>query len=181
MITNISKASTCTHYASVGRTTVPAYCAPTFAYNLPAPPSVLGGTPETNVSVAPSIITVNKLDCCHACTRIFNCVWWNFEFGVNTPNDPWSSGKCTFAYFTGIGSHDGNTPAICPNGMYNGNVWSNYENTRDGWPYNIAAWYNTGYNPGACGGGLNLFESNQDMGLPPDFYSNQCPGQNLKG
>ena len=88
MITNISKATTCTHYTKAGSTTVPAYCAPTFAFNLPAPPSVLGGTPETNVSVAPSIITVNKLDCCHACTRIFNCVWWNFEFGINTLSHP---------------------------------------------------------------------------------------------
>jgi len=156
-------------------TTVPAYCEPTFAFDFPELPSVLAGTPETNVSIAPSIVTSNKLDCCHACTKIFNCVWWNFEFGADTPNDIWSPGTCTFAYFTGIGSFDGNTPAICPNGLYDGNLWYNYGSLDI-----FGSWSHSGYNPGACGGGVNLFESNEDFGLPPEYWIGLCPGWNLK-
>ena len=156
-------------------TTVPAYCEPTFAFDLPELPSVLAGIPQTNVSIAPSITTINKLDCCHACTRIFNCIWWNFEFGVNTPNDIWSPGTCTFAYFTGIGELGDNIPAICPNGMYDGNSWYDYWSLSPG-----SSWYSTGYNPGACGGGANLFESNYDPGLPPEYFTGLCPGQDIK-
>ena len=67
-------------------------------------------------------------------------------------------------------------PAICPNGI--AGDWSAYENAADGWPNEINAWYNTGYNPGACSGGaLNLFESNRDIGVPPDVNEHVCPGQ----
>jgi len=156
-------------------TTVPAYCEPTFAVDFLELPSVFEAIPQNNISIAPSITTINKLDCCHACTRIFNCVWWNFEFGSNTPNDIWSPGACTFAYFTGIGDFDGNTPAICPNGLYDYS-WYLYESTNPS-----QSWNSTGYNPGACGGAFNLFESNVDNGLPPDFYSlDLCPGQDIK-
>jgi len=70
----------------------------------------------------------------------------------------------------------GQVPAICPNGELSGSGW--YSST-NGFPNYEAAFYNTGYNPGACGGGLNLFESDQEDGLPPDYESRACPGQNL--
>lgn len=67
-------------------------------------------------------------------------------------------------------------PAICPNGI--AGDWSTYGNSADGWPDSINAWYNTGYNPGACSGGaLNLYESNWDIGVPPDVNEHVCPGQ----
>jgi hypothetical protein len=67
-------------------------------------------------------------------------------------------------------------PAICPNGI--AGDWSAYWNAADGWPDEVNAWYNTGYNPGACSGGaLNLYESNWDIGVPPDVNEHVCPGQ----
>ncbi|OCK73727.1 hypothetical protein K432DRAFT_447684 [Lepidopterella palustris CBS 459.81] len=169
--------TTCTRRSPGQSTTVPAYCEPTFSFNLPSVPPELAAIPENNIYTAPSITTENKLACCDACTNIFNCVWWKFDFGAIA--DVWKPGTCTFAYRTNTSRiDDGNTPAVCPNGVYEGPTWDNHASTLDGWPNNIQAWYNTGYNPGACGGGFNLFESNLDEGLAPDDYYRKCPDQN---
>jgi hypothetical protein len=176
---DISLSSTCTYYAGAAKTTVPAYCAATFAFNFPAVPSGFAASPQNNISTAPSITTVNKADCCHACARIFNCVWWYFEFGADTPGDPQSPGTCTFAYNTGIYGTGDNTPAICPNGVLGGSVWWDPD-ALYGYPDETAAFYNTGYSPGPCNDyAVSIYQSSQDAAYPPDYYSKMCPGQNI--
>jgi len=68
-------------------------------------------------------------------------------------------------------------PAICPNGIVGGS-WYPYSNVSYGQPDSITAWYNTGYNPGACSGStLNIWESNWDIGVPPDVNYGVCASQ----
>jgi hypothetical protein len=132
-----------------------------------------------NIAVAPSITANDKLDCCHACSKIFNCVWWKFDFG-DSSNNPGTPGTCTFAYHTGANGNFGQVPAICPNGMLSTTQWYDGSIAAYGYPNTEFAFYGTGYNPGACSGGaLNLFESDFELSLPPDYASRICPGQNM--
>jgi len=173
----VTASSTCTMYGSAPKTTVPAYCAATFAYNFPALPTDFVASPANNISTAPSITTVNKADCCHACARIFNCVWWNFQFGASTPGDPNSPGTCTYGYNTGIYTTGDNTPSICPNGVLGGSDWWD-PTALYGYPDETAAFYGTGYSPGPCNdAAISIWQSDNDSAYPPDYESKACPGQ----
>ena len=110
------------------------------------------------------------MDCCDACTNVFNCVWWKFDFG--TVGDPWSPGQCHYAYYIGNGTDvkglDG-LPAICPNGVTQG-INASY-------PINLqheANINNPGYNFGPCGNALGLFQGSQDLGYPDGYQG--CGG-----
>jgi hypothetical protein len=107
------------------------------------------------------------MDCCAACTSVFNCVWWKFDFG--TPGDGWQPGMCHYAYYIGDGGDlGGELPAICPNGMTQG--ITNYD-----FPSGLEANNNNpGYNFGPCGNAYNDFESNEDSGLPDDYDAHVC-------
>lgn len=156
--------------------TYPANCAPTLQANAPQP------NIHANWKVSPNFTVPSKMDCCDACTNVFNCVWWKFDFG--TKGDPWSPGFCHYAYFIGNGSavtglYNGNVPAICPNGVMQG--------IDPSYPKNLQHESNindSGYNFGACGNALGLFQSSQDFGYPdnyqdcgglaPPYYDGQC-------
>ena len=123
------------------------------------------------------------MDCCDACSNVFNCVWWKFDFANPAKPDPWAAGTCHYAYFTGNGTdvkgYTGNNPAICPNGITQGIDPAYRKNLQH--EDNI---YGAGYNFGACGNALNLFQSSQDFGYPdnyqdcgglaPPYYAGAC-------
>jgi hypothetical protein len=106
------------------------------------------------------------MDCCAACTSVFNCVWWKFDFG--TVGDGWAPGSCHYGYYTGPAVDDGEVPAICPNGETEGIVNFNPQFGRQ------ANNNDPGYNFGACGGAFNIYESNEDSGLPDDYNEHYC-------
>ncbi|OCK73498.1 hypothetical protein K432DRAFT_447803 [Lepidopterella palustris CBS 459.81] len=175
-----SPTTTCTIRSPASETTIPSYCNPTFAFNLVVPVPSLAANPENNIYTAPARTVINKIDCCSHCAQIFNCVWWYFEAFDYYAGDAWSPGTCFFAYRTNVTGNFEQIPAICPNGVSSDNSgW--YEFAADQWGYpsnSINAYWWGGYNPGPCGGGLNLFESDRDSGLPPNDYDTRCPGQN---
>lgn len=110
------------------------------------------------------------MDCCLACTQIFNCVWWKFDWG-DAAKDPWAPGTCHYAWHTDNVGVDGNTPLICPNGP----VRSPGILPAGGY-YDTSNLYGSGYNEGACGNALQLFESDRTQGLPSDYYQLKiCP------
>lgn len=82
--------------------------------------------------------------------------------------DGWAPGSCHYAYYTGPAVDDGEVPAICPNGETKGIVNFNPQFGRQ------ANNNDPGYNFGACGGAFNIYESNQDDGLPNDYSEHYC-------
>ena len=175
-LSGLATASTCTVYDEYNddMTTVPSICQPTYAYNLQELPSYMEAVPANSIALAPPVNAVNKIDCCDACARIFNCVWWKFDFSDDT-DDASIGGTCTFAYNYAIYpvSPD-DTPSLCPNGVI-GNWYSN--DNPYGYPDETAAFYNTGYNPGPCNGAaISLWQSTDTAGVPPDWESKICSG-----
>jgi hypothetical protein len=85
--------------------------------------------------------------------------------------DGWQPGTCHYAYYTGPGGElgYGEAPAICPNGETQG-----ITNTTGAQIGREANNNDPGYNLGPCGNAYNNFESNEDSGLPDDYYQHSC-------
>jgi hypothetical protein len=157
----LKKTTTCVDYVPTTEATYAALCAPSLQVNAPAPNS------EPGYRVVQSFQVASKMDCCAACTSVFNCAWWKFDFG--TSGDGWAPGTCHYAYYIGTeGNLGGEAPAICPNGVTLG--ITNY-NPDFG---NEANNNEPGYNFGPCGGAYGEFESNEDFGLPNDYLEYIC-------
>jgi len=115
------------------------------------------------------------MDCCGACTSVFNCVWWKFDF--STAGDGWQPGTCHYAYYTGKGGDiDSEQPQICPNGVTQGILDSSSTGT-------IGLESNNdepGYNFGPCVNGDGNFESSLDFGFPDDYNEVACQFQQIE-
>jgi hypothetical protein len=138
-------------------------CAPSLQVNAVEPAT------HSFYKITPKFSTPSKMDCCAACAAVFNCVWWKFDFG--TMGDGWQPGTCHYAYYTGPGGElgYGEAPAICPNGETQG-----ITNTTGAQIGREANNNDPGYNLGPCGNAYNNFESNEDSGLPDDYYQHSC-------
>ncbi|KAL9622633.1 MAG: hypothetical protein Q9160_002943 [Pyrenula sp. 1 TL-2023] len=164
--------STCLSYDKKPAATFPALCAPSLQANAP---SVVSSPP--NIQTISPIPVPDKLSCCAACVKIFNCVWWTFTFSNSKNPDPWAPGKCVYAYNTAptgspnILDAQNDAPPVCPNGIVSGLLGQTGFSGKEG--VNKLS----GYNQGPCGDALNTYESAQDFGYPDDDpYGNaaQC-------
>jgi hypothetical protein len=87
--------TTCVNYVPTTLATYASLCVSSLQVNAPAPNS------HSDYKVVPSFPVASKMDCCAACTSVFDCVWWKFDPG--TLGNGWAPGACHYVYYIGSG------------------------------------------------------------------------------
>ena len=179
--------TTCRSIAGSSPTaTIPAFCNPSLHVNAPSLVASRSGdgaplpTGTVQVGAVP-----NKIGCCAECAGLYNCVAWRFvPVYVGDPSDrlpggfdPWGRGACDIVYHIGEPDPDhgitvDDAADRCPNGRVgdllegstnpppeDGEGGGNGTKTRS-W---MNVYYN-GWNQGACGAPINVFEDGTDDG-----------------
>ena len=162
---------TCTKYTTtLPQSTVAAFCDPSLYTNALAKPTAPAGAPPAAEATK---AVPNRMACCQTCATTFNCVYWKYLPDHTVPVDPlkfvqgfdpWDSGKCVVGYNTALPTSPvpNDTPLICPNGS--GKEYLDYRQGTNASFGEYRSLYLNGWNEGACGRALNLWQSNWECG-----------------
>lgn len=163
---------TCTTYTrGFLQTSVAAICDPSLYVNAVAKPTQPTGTLGAPAVEATRPVS-DRISCCQLCATTYNCVYWKWlpdhTFPADAAHfiggfDPWDTGSCVFGYVASLPSTPVTSgPYICPNTF--GHDYLDYSQGQNASWGQYESLYRQGWNQGACGNALNLYESNWECG-----------------